>query len=85
MRLNLGALAALEESLECKNLVAFVERFEAGQFKTNDIVLLLFHGLRGAGWSGSLEELMKSNLDGGPLAAAKAAGNLLRLTFSLPE
>ena len=85
MRLSLGALAELEESLDCKNLVGFVERFEAGQFKTQDIIVLLFHGLRCAGWSGSKGDLMKSTIEGGPLAAAKAAGQLLRVTFSLPE
>ena len=85
MRLSLGALAELESRLECKNLVGFVERFEAGEFRTADIILLVYQGLRCAGWGGSEDDLMKSQITGGPLVAAKAAGELLRVTFSLPE
>ena len=84
MRLSLGALAELETKLSCASLVSFVEKFESGTFRTADMVLLLHAGLKCSGWHGDEQDLMKSCVDGGPLAAAKAAGNLLRVTFSFP-
>lgn len=79
MRLSLGALAALEEELNCGSLVALVERFENGDFKTIDLISLIAAGL-----GVSKAEILDGEIEGGPLAAAKAAGELLKVTFSLP-
>jgi len=85
MRLTLGALVELEQELESDSLVALIERFEHGDFKMRDLIALLTAGLRGGGWSGSESDLLKSNIEGGPVEAAQAAGRLLKFTFSLPE
>lgn len=85
MRLNLGALAELEERMGADGLLPLLERFESSVFKANDIIILLHAGLKGAGWNGSESDLRNAVIGGGPMAAAKAAGSLLRLTFSLPD
>ncbi|PLS22199.1 gene transfer agent family protein [Neptunicoccus cionae] len=85
MRLSLGALAALETRLGTDGLLPVIERFERGAFKTDDLVALLWAGLTGGGWEGSEADLKQAEIAGGAIEAARAAGVLLRLTFTLPE
>lgn len=85
MRLTLGALASLEHDLGEDSLLALIERFEQGHFRTDDIVRLLYAGLTGAGWDGAQTDLLAANIEGGPMAAAKAAGRLLKLSFGPVE
>jgi len=85
MRLSLGSLAALEASMGDDSLLSMVERFESGQFKTADLCQLLLAGLQGAGWQGDESDLLKARIEGGPVGAARAAGQLLSVTFGMPE
>jgi len=85
MRLTLGALVELEAELESDNLMALIERFENGGFSTTDIIALLVAGLRGAGWQGTKVDLLAAQIEGGPIMAARSAGQLLNFAFSLPE
>ncbi|WP_121629964.1 gene transfer agent family protein [Tropicibacter alexandrii] len=85
MRLTLGALAELEASLDGDTLVALVQRFEAGGFSTRDVLALIVAGLRGGGWQGRAGDLMQAEIAGGPMAAARAAAELLARAFMLPE
>jgi hypothetical protein len=85
MRLTLGALAELESSLRDDSLVALVERFEAGSASTRDVLALIVAGLRGGGWQGGSRDLLSAEIEGGPLAAARAAAALLAHAFALPE
>lgn len=85
MRLTLGALAELEVELESDSLMALIERYENGLFRSLDIVALLVAGLRGAGWQGGSDELLTAQIEGGPMEAARRAGLLLKRAFSLPE
>lgn len=85
MRLTLGALAELEETLGEGSLVDLVARFEAGRYATRDVLALLLAGLRGGGWRGSAADLARADIAGGPMAAARAAAELLARAFSLPE
>ena len=85
MRLTLGALAELETELESDSLMTLIERFENGGFSTLDIVALLVAGLRGAGWQGTKVDLLAAQIEGGPVMAARSAGQLLKCAFSLPE
>ena len=62
-----------------------VERFEAGGFSTRDVLALIVAGLRGGGWGGSASDLIAAEIEGGPLAAARAAAELLARAFMLPE
>jgi len=79
MRLSLGRLAMLEARLGDDSLVALVERFESGAFSARDLLALLAAGL------GEDEARMaEAEIAGGPLEAAKAAAQLLKLTFQLP-
>lgn len=82
-RLTLGTLAELEAGLD-GSLLALVERFEAARFSALDILGVLFAGLRGGGWHGSMADLRAAELEGGALAAAAKAGQLLALAFALP-
>lgn len=85
MRLTLGALAELEARLECGSLMEVITRFESGEFKVKDMISLLAAGLNGGGWSVTEAEVMRSQIDGGPLVAAQAAARLLKITFTLPQ
>ena len=85
LKLTLGALAGLEESLAEPSLVDLVERFEQGRFSSRDVLALIVAGLRGGGWRGSSLDLMSAEIAGGPVEAAKVAGQLLVRAFSLPN
>ncbi len=85
MRLPLGVLAELEESLGAESLVQLVERFEQGAFRARDVLVLLAAGLKGAGSDISAEVLAVADFAGGAVGAAKAAARLLRVTFALPD
>ncbi len=84
MRLTLGALAELEAGMEADSLVALVERFEAGHFSTRDVLALIVAGLRGGGWRGGKAELLSAEIEGGPIEAARLAGQLLARAFAFP-
>lgn len=85
MRLTLGALAELEESLGAGSLMALIQRFEDAQFSTRDVLALIVAGLRGGGWQGRAADLLQARIEGGPVAASRAAARLLTLAFALPE
>lgn len=85
LKLTLGALAELEAGISAGSLVELVERFEAGEFSTRDVLALIVAGLRGGGWTGSERELIAADIEGGPLGAARAAAELLARAFTLPE
>jgi Phage tail tube protein, GTA-gp10 len=85
MRLTLAALAELEARLQSESLVELIARFEAGGFRVKDLIALLAAGLSGGGWKISEAELVKAQVEGGPLAAAQAAARLLKITFTLPD
>ena len=85
LKLTLGALAELEAALESGSLIDLVERFEGARFSTRDVLALIVAGLRGGGWQGNPPDLVRAEIEGGPLAAARAAAELLARAFMLPE
>ena len=85
MRLTLGALAELEESLAEQSLVALVERFEGTTFSSRDVLALLGAGLRGGGSDVAADALLHGDIEGGPMAAARAAAEMLARAFVVPE
>ena len=84
LKLTLGALAELEVALGTDSLVALVERFEAREFSTRDVLMLIVAGLRGGGWRGTADNLRTAEIDGGPLEAARVAAELLVRAFTPP-
>ena len=84
LKLTLGALAELEEALGTGSLVELAERFEGGRVSVRDVLAVLVAGLRGGGWRGQAKDLMQADIEGGPLAAAKVAGDLLIRAFAFP-
>ena len=84
LKLTLGALAELEATLEAGTLVELVERFEGGRFSTRDVLALIVAGLRGGGWGGAPRDLLRAEIEGGPVEAARVAGALLARAFALP-
>ncbi|SFD53854.1 gene transfer agent family protein [Roseivivax sediminis] len=84
MRLTLGALAELEAELGEDSLVALAVRFEAARFTSRDVLAVIVAGLRGGGWPGGAQELLAADIAGGPMAAARAAAELLARAFALP-
>ena len=83
-KLTLGALAELEAALETGTLLELVERFESQRFSTRDVLALIVAGLRGGGWQGTAADLLRVEIGGGPVGAARAAAELLARAFSLP-
>ena len=83
-KLTLGALAELEETLETGSLLELVQRFEERRFSTRDVLGLIVAGLRGGGWNGSAADLLRVEIGGGPVEAARAAAELLARAFALP-
>ncbi len=84
-KLTLGALAELEAGLGTGTLIELVERFEAGRFSTRDVLMLIVAGLRGGGWEGTAADLLKVEIGGGPVEAARVAAELLARAFTVPE
>lgn len=84
MRLTLGALATLESELAEPSLVALVERFEQGRFSSTDVLALLSAGLVGGGGDIDPCELDHAEIEGGPMAAARAAAELIARAFVVP-
>ena len=85
LKLTLGALAELEAGLGEATLVDLVARFEGAAFSSRDVLALIVAGLRGGGWCGTAADLTGAEIEGGPLAAARAAAALLVRAFVLPE
>lgn len=83
-KLTLGALAELETALETGSLVELVERFEARRFSSRDVLALVVAGLRGGGWQGTAADLLRVEIGGGPVEAARVAAMLLARAFALP-
>lgn len=84
-KLTLGALAELEAGLATGSLVDLVRRFEGVQFSGADVLAVIVAGLRGGGWQGTAADLMRADIAGGPIGAARAAALLLARAFALPE
>lgn len=85
LRLTLGALAELEDSLPDPNVIGLIERLEQGAFSTRDVLSLIVAGLRGGGWRGTAKDLLSAEIEGGPVEAARVAGLLLSRAFALPN
>ena len=85
MRLTLGALASLEAALQVGSLVDLVQRFEAGSFSSRDVMALLGAGLQGGDCPVVPDVLGMAVIEGGPMAGARAAAELLARAFVLPE
>ncbi len=85
LKLTLGALAGLEHALEAGSLVQLVERFEGGAFSTRDVLAVVVAGLQGGGADLTRADLMRAEIEGGPMAAARAAAELLARAFMLPD
>lgn len=85
LKLTLGALAELEQELESGSLVELVQRFEGSGFSSRDVLSLIVAGLRGGGAEVTRADLMQAEIAGGPMAAARAAAELLARAFMLPE
>jgi len=84
-KLTLGALAELEAGLGDGTLVDLVARFEGGAFSSRDVMALVVAGLRGGGWSVTAPDLVAADIAGGPIAAARAAAEMLARAFAVPE
>ncbi len=84
-KLTLGALAELEAELHTGSLMDLITRIETRQFSARDVLAIVLAGLRGGGWTGTAADLMRADLAGGPLGAAKTAAQLLARAFSVPE
>lgn len=83
-KLTLGTLAELEAELDAGTIVDLVERFEAGQISSRDVLALIVAGLRGGGWQGTAADLRTVEIEGGPVEAARVAATLLARAFALP-
>ena len=79
-RLSLGALVMLE--VQVGSILDLVTRFEQGQARAEDVLLVLHTGLAAEGWPGSLDDLRAAEVSGGYLEALQSAAQLLQRSFS---
>ncbi len=84
-RLTLGALAELENTLDEPSLLALVQRFESSRFRSRDVLCLLAAALHAGGLRMTEADLGAAVIEGGPMAAAKAAAELLARAFVVPS
>lgn len=84
LKLTLGALAELEQELGAGSLVEMVQRFEGGAFSSGDVLALIVAGLRGGGADVTRADMLRSEIAGGPMAAARVAAELLARAFMVP-
>ena len=84
-KLTLGAMAEMEATMGAESMVDLVARFESGKFSSRDVMALVVAGLRGGGWAGTAADLLKADIDGGAVGAAKAAALLLVRAFTPPK
>ena len=84
LKLTLGALAELEQELETVSLVDLVQRFEGGVYSSSDVLALIVAGLRGGGANVRRDDLLLAEIEGGPMAGARAAAELLARAFMVP-
>lgn len=84
-KLTLGAMAEMEATMGSESMVDLVARFEAGKFSSRDVMALVVAGLRGGGWAGTTADLLKADIEGGAIGAAKAAALLLVRAFTPPK
>lgn len=80
--LTLGALAELEDAFNVSNLSDLGEHFSQGKFSSEDLVHIIGAGLRGGGNLYADEDVRCMSLDGGALALAQIAADLLTVTFN---
>ncbi len=80
--LTLGALAELESALGEDDLLALVERFEAGRMKSSDAIKVIAAGLRGAGAEVSDREVAAMRTEGGAAGYIAIVTRLLAATFA---
>ncbi|QDY68924.1 gene transfer agent family protein [Qingshengfaniella alkalisoli] len=85
LKLTLGALAELETALGSDSLVSLVKRFEEQRFSTRDVLALIVAGLRGGGWNGRAEDLVRSDIHGGVIEATRVAALLILGAFGEPS
>ncbi len=82
LRLTLGALAELEGELGAGSLMGIAGRFDGGAVRAADVAAVIRAGLRGGGHEA---DLMRADIGGGPVEAARVAARLLARAFALPE
>ncbi len=85
LKLTLGALAELEQELGTGTLVELVQRFEGGAYSSSDVLALIVAGLRGGGADVTRADLMRAEIEGGPMEGARAAAELLARAFMVPD
>ncbi len=85
LKLTLGALAELEQALGTGTLVELVQRFEGGAYSSGDVLALIVAGLRGGGADVSRADMLRAEIEGGPMAGARAAAELLARAFMVPD
>ncbi len=84
LKLTLGALAELEQELGTGSLVDLVQRFESGAYSSSDVLDLIVAGLRGGGADTTRAGMLRAEIEGGPMEAARAAAELLARAFMVP-
>ncbi|WP_170595426.1 gene transfer agent family protein [Ruegeria arenilitoris] len=84
LKLTLGALAELEQELGAGSLAELVQRFEGGAYSSGDVLALILAGLRGGGMDVTRADMLRAEIEGGPMAAARAAAELLARAFMVP-
>ncbi len=79
--LTLGALAELESAFGSETLIGVIERFQSGQVKADDIIIIIAAGLRAGGHDVSEQEVANMQVEGGVQGYVDIVAQLLKATF----
>lgn len=80
--LTLGALAELETEFGSDDLIEVIERFQKGRIKTDDIITILWVGLKGGGSDLTKEDVAAMKIEGGIKSYIEIIAKLFSTTFN---
>lgn len=83
LRLSLGALAALEASLESDGLLDLADRIDRGGLRSREVIAILAAGFRGAGQAVEPEVVAEMAIEGGAAEALRVAVALMAAAFGV--
>jgi len=79
--LTLGALAELEQAFDANDILSLAERFERGRISAGEALKILAAGLKGGGYTLTIDEIAEMRADGGAAGYVRIVAELLAATF----
>ena len=78
--LTLGALAELEQAFDANDILSLAERFERGRISAGEALKILAAGLKGGGYTLTIDEIAEMRADGGAAGYVRIVAELLAVS-----